>query len=676
MGPEIEAAAVDVKDKPTIIGLYGVSGSGKTHLLNQLSSAIIGELVPGGLDSFKKADVQEQLYWRELAIRTISDKCSTSGSVGIVAGHFMFWSGDETMAPEHVCTEADLNTYTHILYLEVPADVVAKRRRADEHRCRPEISPENLQRWQDAEIDGLRYVCHNRGILFHVLHVDESALGPKVLQLCKIFQLTEVDYRTKINDGIDEMVFEHDDLETMLVLDADKTLAEVDTGVLFWQRVQKNMLPQANGKLYTLQRLFGGPLGYSLNAFLQTALLHEEIDSERKFETLCEDVASGVTMYREFVSMLEAVVAHKHVGIIVLTCGLQLVWEKILRKAGLLGRVKVIGNGRIDHDCLVTPDLKATAVRRLRNHHHISVWAFGDSPLDLPMLKEADQAIVVVGDEYSRSKSMETALANAIGVNGFKARQTLLPHTGEPRLDQVKLPVVQLSDQDLLDNIVGRRFSDRLGAMPGKLHVFEATEKDAAKLLMTPTRDAQLAGPLLREAHRRVGWYLAVDLLTSVIGLEDYLVPHVQGHQTNGFRLCAESRTIIVALMRGGEPMALGVNDAFPLASFLHAHRPGDLKLQHLVGHDNVILVDSVVNSGKTLVDFVQHVRSLAVNTCIVIVSGVVQAGAIAIGNPVRDALVREGDVSLVALRVSENKFTGRGTTDTGNRLFNTTQLE
>jgi hypothetical protein len=41
--------------------------------------------------------------------------------------------------------------------------------------------------------------------------------------------------------------------------------------------------------------------------------------------------------------------------------------------------------------------------------------------------------------------------------------------------------------------------------------------------------------------------------------------------------------------------------------------------------------------------------------------------------------LVRElagmGDVSLVALRISKNKYTGTGGTDTGHRLFNSTHL-
>ena len=47
------------------------------------------------------------------------------------------------------------------------------------------------------------------------------------------------------------------------------------------------------------------------------------------------------------------------------------------------------------------------------------------------------------------------------------------------------------------------------------------------------------------------------------------------------------------------EPMALGVSDVFPLAMFVHVDHSDDLKLHHLEGQRTVLLVDSVVNTGK-----------------------------------------------------------------------------
>jgi len=56
------------------------------------------------------------------------------------------------------------------------------------------------------------------------------------------------------------------------------------------------------------------------------------------------------------------------------------------------------------------------------------------------------------------------------------------------------------------------------------------------------------------------------------------------------------------------------------------------------------------------------------------VIAGVVQALSVSKGS-LAEALADHAKFSLVALRLSDNKFTGRGATDTGNRLFNTTHL-
>ena len=374
-----------------------------------------------------------------------------------------------------------------------------------------------------------------------------------------------------------------------------------------------------------------------------------------------------MTIYPEFVNLLKLVGRQEHVGAVIVTCRLRLVWDKILEKEGLSKTVKVIGGGRIADGFVVTAAVKAALVDRLRDSYEMYVWAFGNSPLDLEMLNRADQAVVVVGKEQTRSKTMDAALLEAINKGGFRARQTLLPSTTSPRLDTIRLPLVQLTAPNFLNSVLVRR---RQHAGPQVLH---ATEKNAAKLLMTPMRDAKLAGPVLREAHHRVGWYLATEFLADMIGIEEYPIAHVHGRHTSGYQLLHEQRTLIVALMRGGEAMALGVNEALPLAMFVHASHPEDIMPHHLQ-EQLTLVVDSVVNSGKTVVQFLQHVRKLHATIRIVIMAGVVQAQCLS-GSLLAEALARDAKVSLIALRLSENKFTGSGATDTGNRLFNTTRL-
>lgn len=244
-------------------------------------------------------------------------------------------------------------------------------------------------------------------------------------------------------------------------------------------------------------------------------------------------------------------------------------------------------------------------------------------------------------------------------------RQAVLPPHAPPRLDTTRLPLVQLTAQSFIESVLARRQS---------LHVLHATQRPAAKLLMTPMRDASISGPALREVHRRVGFYLATEFCTQIIGIESNPIPHVQGHQTDGYGLLNEKSTLIVPLMRRGEPMAFGVNDAFPLAMFYHAKIPSDLQDDHLKNMVTIILVDSVVNSGKSILQFVQHIRTLHSTIRIVVVAGVIHSQTVSATRIAR-ALGRFNGLSFVALRLSDNQFTGRGTTDTGNRLFNTLHM-
>ncbi|PMD56107.1 uncharacterized protein K444DRAFT_632542 [Hyaloscypha bicolor E] len=665
-------------DKAVVVGLYGVPGSGKTFLLNQLKqefgqehfefydgAKMIANLVPGGLDAFQKLEEQEKVHWRQLAIDTIGKECADSGRVAVVAGHFMFWP-EETEAGQPVYTRNDLDTFTHILYLDVPAELVAQRCLNDTERSRASASINHLRRWQQAEKTQLRHLCYHHGILFSLVSPHPTLLN-KVSTLLRDFRHHTEEYNlSRAESRMEEVLLAgQGQLETVLVMDADRTLAVKDSGALFWKMVSNSR--QSGDEERWLKTLFSSPLGYSYTAFRQAALLYEEVANDQEFNAFCENVASAVAMYPEFVSLLQLVAGQEHVGAIVVTCGLRGVWDKVLEREGLSKTVKVIGGGRIADGFVVTAAVKAAMVARLRDIHHMYVWAFGDSVLDLQMLRKADQAIVVVGEEQTRSKTMDAALLNAIDNGGLSAQQVLLPSNVSPRLDTTKLPLIQLTDPEFIDYII-RRSSQH------PLQVLHATDRNAAKLLMTPMRDATVAGPVLREAHRRVGWYLATEFLAEMIGVEEYPIPHVQGYQTSGYRLCREKKTSIVALMRGGEAMAFGVNEAFPSAMFVHAKRPEDIEPHHLLQQRTVVLVDSVVNSGKTVVNFVQHIHSLHATIHIVVVAGVVQAQSVSEGS-LAQALACHANFSLITLRLSDNKFTGRGTTDTGNRLFNTTHL-
>ncbi|KAL1792619.1 hypothetical protein ACET3X_009126 [Alternaria dauci] len=674
--------------KSTMIGLYGISGSGKSYLLKHLNehetfanehfilsdgSALVEQVVDGGLDAFKKMSAQEQNVAREQAISKAASDCLEANKVGVVAGHHMFWHPEK--GGKRVGTKKDWETYTHIIYLNVDPEIIAKRVEEDEERKRRVLPLDHLKQWQHKELSELRSLCRQQNIAFTTLTESPSATGASTIErlaalLHNFRSNNETSNTTAVLDAVDAAIPHAENLETVLLLDADKTLGPFDTGLMFWEETD---LPGGTTEC-PLTQIFKKQ-GYSHAAFRQATLLYEEKANE--FEEICDRVAGKVDMYPDMLRLLNRIRHNPHVDALIVTCGLRRVWERVLQKNGL-SNIKVIGGGRLADGYVVTGETKGIAVDHLHSKK-LRVLAFGDSPLDMTMFEKADEAYVIVGDKTNRSSSMEKELTTAIENDRLSALQILLPSTVTPRLTLEKLPKAILNDEESESIFRSRR--------DPATRFHHATSKHSAKLLMTPTRDASIQSHNLRKAHERIGYYLTNEYVSSILGLEEVSIPHVQGNETSGHRFRHEKATIIIPLMRGGEPMAFGVSEAMPRAAFCHAKQFSDITNTDIFkGKRSVVLVDSVINSGKSLVDFITPLRDLCPRIRIVVVTGVAQADSVIIkpdkqdgskaDNAFAELLRDDRELYVVALRKSENKYKGKGQTDTGHRLFNTTQLD
>lgn len=365
------------------------------------------------------------------------------------------------------------------------------------------------------------------------------------------------------------------------------------------------------------------------------------------------------------------------VGIVVVTCGIKQVWQNVLDHQGF-ANITVIGNGRLQ-DPIVTPETKADVVNHMRRRG-IYVSAFGDSPLDIPMLKAADCSIVVVGQEGFRSTTMNEALSTAITNEGLVARQVSVK-TRDHRLDYKTLPIIDLEDEQTL-----RQLLQTGDSAPARLRIWQPNAP-TANLLATPMRNADVSGHSLQRAHREVGRYLASAYLPQILGLESFDIPHVQGNTTKCFRIRDESSTLVVGILRGGEPMAFGVSEVLPNAAFSHAKEPSLIDPEVLKRSKTIILVDSVINTGRSIEQFLHFLLPLeresgmdSESICqpgvdIVIVTGVLQEDAAHNLKQFCERRQTSANVNLVTLRTSSNTYKGEKGTDTGNRLFNTTHV-
>nr|OQO07735.1 hypothetical protein B0A51_17828 [Rachicladosporium sp. CCFEE 5018] len=593
-----------------IIGLYGLPGIGKTTLLNLLKellphdafafyegSEMVANAAGGSLDTFRNADGNTNNLFRAQAIANVARECTASGKTGIVTGHYSFLNAGAE-SPGVVFSAAETRHYTHIIYLSASGEEIEQRCR-DDTRARVPLAAAEINRWAAKEVKELEPICYRNRILLSVLRIEQMSpikVAEVIASLIQRFHLqspalNEHRVTTVMNEFLSK---QSATLQSVFIFDGDKTLCDEDTTESFW--------------------LFDFA-GYSDCALRQAAQLYREIGSS-SFTKYCAEVTSETHVVPELRNIIASVEQHEHTAVIVVTFGLRRVWEVVLR--GLLENVNVIGNNPLDEagsEYVVTPATKADVVAQLQDQG-LEVWAFGDSPLDLPMLKKGDHHVVVVGKAATRSRSMEKELASAI--------------------------------ED--------------GSLP-----------DIAQLLSSP-QDCNIC-PSLRKAHEQIGRYLATEYVFEVLGLSECTMLNVHGKLDVGYRLQHEEQILIVPLIRGGEPMAMGVSNVFSEVMFLQAKSPADMTLKHLNRCKAVILVASVVNSGASIAEFVTHIRARRVSVPVVVVAGVVQADAVRPGGSIRKMALKN-DIAIVALQLSDNKYTGKEVTDTGARLFNTTALE
>jgi uracil phosphoribosyltransferase len=194
--------------------------------------------------------------------------------------------------------------------------------------------------------------------------------------------------------------------------------------------------------------------------------------------------------------------------------------------------------------------------------------------------------------------------------------------------------------------------------------LIDRTNDPIMRLLVDATRRADTAGPALARAHREVGRALAAAV-AGYLPLEEVEIEHVAGKST-GVRVQPGAEPIFVALLRAGLFLAEGLWECFPgSALLLHGGHAETLAPLPAPGR-SVVVVDAVINTGRSLRAVLGEVlRAGPAKTVVVTLVGF---------RPTIEALTAElPEIDIVAARLSDRSYVGRGGTDTGGRLFGTT---
>lgn len=174
------------------IGLYGVSGSGKTTILKEVAkttnksiwlegAALVLKAANKTLDEFKKLSLQEKQFFREKAIENAWKIQSDTKKHIIIDGHLVFAKGESDF--ENIMTESDANFYTDYIYLKLPAQVVLNRIQKDPSKSR-NYDLITIYRWIETELQQLRDFCAQKDIPLHILSSED--LNESVKFVCDL----------------------------------------------------------------------------------------------------------------------------------------------------------------------------------------------------------------------------------------------------------------------------------------------------------------------------------------------------------------------------------------------------------------------------------------------------------------------------------------------------------
>jgi uracil phosphoribosyltransferase len=186
----------------------------------------------------------------------------------------------------------------------------------------------------------------------------------------------------------------------------------------------------------------------------------------------------------------------------------------------------------------------------------------------------------------------------------------------------------------------------------------EFTNKNAVQLLATQSRRTDISSTELCKIHFEMGKYLAYQMLDE-FELREIEIRHVQGIKT-GSELADKSNIVIFALMRAGLYAAEGVRSVFTDSQFFTVTEIDNNDLENKI----IIVIDAVINTGKSIEKAIENLHKSKPRK-IFVATLIMQKDALYLSE-------KYSDIYFYALRVSENKYVGKGEADTGNRLFNT----
>lgn len=409
-----------------IIAIYGVSASGKDHLIGQLLSYLAERGYPAehvrGSETlnteaqrvfnagFGALSEEDRAMLRTAFPKSLAKREQASFNV-IVDGHYAFLS--DSGDPYTVFTDADLEAYDAFFYLDTSPETVSQRIASERGE---RVDPEDVSKLKEYEIAGLSARLMERGEELHVIRND----GEPTLRY-----ISEVICGRHSSAAIARnLVSKLGDLKgqgVVALVDCDKTLVLEDTTSVLIGNTGAGAAHLRD--IYALDR-YSNYQDYMARSWLaENAPVSEEA---------AKRVSDAVTLNA---ALVEDLARAKGIPVLAITAGNEAIWKRVISEHGIEATL-------LCSDDAMSKYVKYHVVKELQEAGKFVV-AFGDSMMDSLMLEQADRSYIVSNKGHRASIASLLKRDSAIRQLGYSAYQYAGVHA-DPRACWVRC----ISDAD------------------------------------------------------------------------------------------------------------------------------------------------------------------------------------------------------------------------------------
>lgn len=186
---------------------------------------------------------------------------------------------------------------------------------------------------------------------------------------------------------------------------------------------------------------------------------------------------------------------------------------------------------------------------------------------------------------------------------------------------------------------------------------YELKSKYPLDNLINKTRIGNTTAMELRKIHYEFGKLLGLEILGSRPKINKQAITS-QGNKES-LTFFDDRDFVVVGILRAGLYLSEGIREIFPSCEYILCKNAE--RLSHYT-QKNIILVDAVINTGETIINFLDSIHK---NNRIYIATNVIY-------NETIDKLLNiSQSIDIFSIRKSQNTYVGKGANDTGNRIFN-----